>query len=150
MEEHCHFVPSPEVPKTPVGFCRRGPRAFRSMPSVAGRSGEKNRLPKSAIGKSIPPRLLCKCRLVPACSSRGAAQASKSIQARCQAIVRQVRMYCFRFGNCGTFMPLSGIRGESRIAVVWTLVRNRFSAISSGHFSILFTHLVFLSAVDCG
>lgn len=150
MEEHCHFVPSPEVPKTPAGVRRRGPSAFRSMSSAGGRCGKQNRLPKSGIGKSIPPRLLCKCRLVPAGFRRGRAEAQKSIQARCQAIVRQVRMYCFRFGNCGTFMPLSGVRGESRIAVVWTLVRNRFSAMSSGHFSILFTHLVFLSAVDCG
>ena len=150
MEENCHFVPGPEVPNTRVGFCRQAPRAFRSTPLVAGRGGEKNRLAKSGMGKSTPPGLLCKCRLVPAGSTRGAAQAPKSIQARCQAIVRQVRMYCFRLGNCGTFMPLSGVRGESRIAVVWTLFRNRFSAISSGHFSILFTHLVFLSAVDCG
>lgn len=149
MEENCHFVPGPEACNTRVGPCQRDPRAFSSLPLVADRSGEKNRLRKSVAG-SIPHEPLCTCRLVPAGSSRGTAQAAKSIRARCQAIVRQVRMYCFRFGNCGTFMPLSGVRGESRIAVVWTLVRNRFSAISSGHFSILFTHLVFLSAVDCG
>lgn len=59
-------------------------------------------------------------------------------------------MYCFRFGNCGTFMPLSGVRGEFRIAVVWTWFVAVSFTISSGHFSILFTHSVVLSAVDCG
>ena len=150
MEEHCHFVPSPEVPNTRVGSWLQGTVAIWSMPLAVIRGKGKSTRAKSEIGKGIPPRRLCKCRPAPAEPSRGTAQPPKSIQSRCQAIVRQVRMYCFRFGNCGTFMPLSGVRGESRIAVVWTLVRNRFSAMSSGHFSILFTHLVFLSAVDCG
>jgi hypothetical protein len=147
VEENCHFAPCPEVPSMRAGFCRQAPR---SMPLVASCSGEKSSLSQSGIGESISPQLLWKRWLVPAGSSRGTAQTPKSIQAKCQAIVRQVRMYCFRFGNCGTFMPLSGVWGESRIAVVWTLVRNRFSATSSGHFSVLFTHSVVLSAVDCG
>ena len=55
----------------------------------------------------------------------------------------------FSVGNCGTFMPLSRVRGESRIAVVWTWLVAAVSAISSGHFSALFTHEIFLSAADC-
>jgi hypothetical protein len=149
VEENCHFVPGPEISSTRAGF-RREARAGRFVPSLAGRNRAKSGLPKSGIGESISPQLLWKRRLVPAGSVRGTAQAPKSIPARCQAIVRQVRMYCFRFGNCGTFMPLSGVRGEFRIAVVWTWFVAVFSAISSGHFSALFTHSVFLSAVDCG
>jgi len=34
--------------------------------------------------------------------------------------LRQVLLYCFGLGKCGTFMPLSGARGESRIAAAWT------------------------------
>jgi len=78
---------------------------------------------------------------------RGAVRIAKSVQASCQALARQVPMYCFRFGNCGTFMPLSGVRGEFRIVVVWTWFVAGFSAISSGHFSVLFTRSVVLSAV---
>lgn len=55
----------------------------------------------------------------------------------------------FLLGNCGTFMPLSRVRGESRIAVVWTWFVAAVSAISSGHFSVLFTNAVFLSVVAC-
>ena len=64
-------------------------------------------------------------------------------------ISRQVRMYCFRFGNCGTFIPLSGVRSVSRIAVVWTRFLAAISASSSIHINALFTHSVILSAVDC-
>jgi hypothetical protein len=62
---------------------------------------------------------------------------------------RQVLLYCFRLGKCGTFMPLSGVRGESRIAGVWTLFVLAFSSISSVHFSILFTKALVFSAADC-
>jgi hypothetical protein len=72
---------------------------------------------------------------------------SKSAQARPQAIAREVRMYCFRFGICGTFMPLSGVRGVSRIAVVWTQLVAAISAISSLHFNVLFTRAVVRLAV---
>jgi hypothetical protein len=47
---------------------------------------------------------------------------------------RQVPLYCFRRSKCGTFMPLSCVRGESRIAVVWTLFVAAVSASSSVHF----------------
>ena len=46
--------------------------------------------------------------------------------------LRQVLLYCFRLGNCGTFMPLSSARGESRIAAVWTWFVTVFSAFSIG------------------
>ncbi len=58
-------------------------------------------------------------------------------------------MYCFRLRNCGTFMPLSGVRGIFRIAVVWTRFVADISAISSIHFNVLFTHAVVRLAVDC-
>ena len=66
------------------------------------------------------------------------------------APARQVRLYCFQLGKCGTFMPLSDVRGDFRIAVVWTLFVLVFSSFSSVHFSILFTRAVAFSAVDCG
>ena len=66
-----------------------------------------------------------------------------------QGIAWQVRMYCFRPGNCGTFMPLSGVRGVFRIAVVWTRFVAAISAILSTHFNVLFTHAVVRLAVDC-
>jgi len=65
-------------------------------------------------------------------------------------ITRQVLLYCFRLDKCGTFMPLSRVQGESRIAVVWTLFVLVFSSVSSVHFSILFTRAITLSAADCG
>jgi hypothetical protein len=73
--------------------------------------------------------------------------AAKSLAASGQRIGQQVLLYCFRLGKCGTFMPLSGVRGDSRIAVVWTLFVLVFSSFSSVHFSILFTRAV-LSSVD--
>ena len=76
-------------------------------------------------------------------------EGSNSAQARDQGLSRKVRMYCFRAGNCGTFMPLSGVRGVSRIAVVWTRLVAAISAILSIHFNVLFTHAVVRSAVHC-
>jgi hypothetical protein len=150
VEENCHFVPGLGVPGPRAGFCRRVPRATRFMPLVAGSSGDKRSLPKSGIGESIPPNGLSQRRPVREFSPQGAAQTANSAPASRQAIVWEVLMYCFRFGNCGTFMPLSDVWGESRIAVVWTWFVSVLSAISSGHLSILFTHSGYLSAVDCG
>jgi hypothetical protein len=79
----------------------------------------------------------------------GLFQASQSGQAVARRLARKVRMYCFRFGNCGTFIPLSGVRGVFRIAVVWTRFRAAFFARSPIHVNVLFTHAVVLSAVDC-
>ena len=63
---------------------------------------------------------------------------------------RQVLLYCIRLRKCGTFIPLSGVRGESRIAGVWTLFVLVFSSVSSVHFSILFRRAVAFTAIDCG
>jgi len=72
----------------------------------------------------------------------------KSLETSCQGADRQVLLYCFLLDNCGTFMPLSRVQGEPRIAFVWTLFVLVFSSVSSVHFSILFTRAVFLSAVN--
>jgi hypothetical protein len=76
-------------------------------------------------------------------------QSPKSFEQYPQGSASGVRMYCFRLGNCGTFMPLSGVRGVPRIAVVWTRIVAAISAISSTHFDVAFTHAVIRSAVDC-
>jgi hypothetical protein len=77
------------------------------------------------------------------------ARIAKSVRARCQESVQQVLLYCFRGGNCGTFMPLSRVRGEFRIAVVWTRFVAAFCVISSVRFRILFTHVLSFAKV-CG
>src|SRR5258706_12501112 len=53
---------------------------------------------------------------------RRAVHTAKLAGGKLQGFAKQVLLYCFRFRKCGTFMPLSGVRGESRIAVVWTLL----------------------------
>jgi hypothetical protein len=75
---------------------------------------------------------------------------AKSVRARFRKIAQQVLLYCFRGGNCGTFMPLSRVPIEFRIAVVWTRFVAAFSASSSVRFRILFTHAVLSRAVVCG
>jgi hypothetical protein len=124
VEANCHFVEFP-VPKASVLRVACEPDPQRNPPSQ----------PMLAPPAENAEQQDAICR-------RGALPAAKSAGGELQDIAKQVLLYCFRFRKCGTFMPLSGVRGESRIAVVWTLVRNRFSAMSSGHFSILFTQLV--------
>ncbi len=82
-------------------------------------------------------------------SPSGSLEGPKSSEASHQSLARQVRMYCFRLRNCGTFMPLSGVRGVFRIAVVWTRFVAAISAISSIYFNVLFTHAAVRLAVDC-
>ena len=67
-----------------------------------------------------------------------------------QGILREVRMYCFRLGNCGTFMPLQDFWRVSRMAFVWTWFVAAISATSSLYFSVRSTHGVVLSTGDCG
>jgi hypothetical protein len=83
---------------------------------------------------------------VPAATST---RKARLLGVRCQGVAKQVLLYCFRVRNCGTFMPLSDVRGGFRIAVVWTRIVAAFSAISSVHFRVLFTHAVSLSVVGC-
>jgi hypothetical protein len=42
-------------------------------------------------------------------------------------------MYCLRLSKCGTFIPLSRVRGEFRITVVWTwfVARGLYKLIGS-------------------
>jgi hypothetical protein len=82
-------------------------------------------------------------------SLSGSLHGAKSSNASNQTLARQVRMYCFWRGNCGTFMPLSRVRGVFRIAVVWTRFAAAISAISSIHFNVLFTYAIVRLAVDC-
>jgi hypothetical protein len=65
-----------------------------------------------------------------------------------QAIERQVRLYCFRLGKCGTFMPLFCVRGISKIAVVWNFFAAVFSAVAPVPLRVVSTHAAVLSAVD--
>ena len=64
----------------------------------------------------------------PIVRSQEVLSAAKSIETSCKGVAKQVLLYCFRLGKCGTFMPLSGVRGESRIAGVWTLFVLVFSS----------------------
>lgn len=70
----------------------------------------------------------------------------QSVTSNNQRAWKRVLLYCFRFGDCGTFMPLSIVQGEFRIAVVWTLLVAAFSA-SSVHFRLLLAAAFSLSAV---
>jgi len=131
VEANCHFL---EFPTPKAG-----------APRVAGElsaQGHPNFLPIVAVLKEPTER---QGRF----GDRGTIRAAKSVETNGQGVARQVPLYCFRLGKCGTFMPLQGIRGEFRIAVVWTLFVLVFSSLSSVHFSILFTRAVALSAIDC-
>src|SRR5438128_1969589 len=103
----------------------------------------------SAISELVP-RDLTRCGLVAAAvRTRGSLQMLKSVQSAAQSVLRRVRLYCFRLADCGTFMPLSGVCGISRIAVVWTRFVTAISAILSIHSSVLFTPAVLCLAVAC-
>ena len=77
-------------------------------------------------------------------------ESKRSLAPNLLAFAKQVLVYCFRERKCGTFMPLSCFRRESRIAVVWTWFSAVFSAIPSGPFRVLFTRWFVLTVVDCG
>ena len=121
MEGICHFWVFPGVIKAypHVRMCHQSPSSFTELRSQANNS------------------------------PGGSLEGPKSSQASHQGLAREVRIYCFRLGNCGTFMPLSGVRGIFRIAVVWTRFVAAISAISSIHFNVLFTRAVVRLAVDC-
>jgi hypothetical protein len=87
------------------------------------------------------------CRAI---TSERAAFHATFFQSPCQGIPREVRMYCFRLRNCGTFMPLQDFWRVFRMALVWTWFVAAISAISSVDFSVRSTHGVVLSTVDCG
>jgi hypothetical protein len=103
VEANCHFLEFP-APKT---------HAVRSARELSAQ-------PKASSGLALAASRQGATQLE-GFGDGGAMRAAKRAEARRQAIGRQVRLYCFRLDNCGTFMPLSRVRGESRISVVWTL-----------------------------
>jgi hypothetical protein len=127
VEANCHFLEFPAL-----GRGRYGPPSAAVNPSSRPFVGA----PEEPTGRRAE------------CGGRVELSSEIARDGR-EGFDRQVPLYCFRLGKCGTFMPLQGIRGEFRIAVVWTLFVLVFSSASSVHFSILFTRAVALSAIDC-
>ena len=124
MEANCHFleVPAPKAPAVRTA-AERSARTRKPSPRAVRLSAQAVEL--SIRAKSCSGLAVAASRqdaTQPEGSvDRGAMRAANQVRAMRQAIARQVRLYCFRLDNCGTFMPLSRARGESRIAVVWTL-----------------------------
>jgi hypothetical protein len=131
VEANCHFL--------------EFPTAKTDAPRVAGELFTRGHANGRLIVAVLPEPKAGQGRF----GDGGTIRAAKSVETNGQAVARHVPLYCFRLGKCGTFMPLSRVWGESRIAVVWTWFVTVFSACSSVHFSILFTHAAVLSAVDC-
>lgn len=148
MEANCHFWAFRRVTHSSSGLASRGRPPMNSLPAHAIRAWAEVAGTHPAFQERSRARLK-KLGGWPSNSWFGLFQKSKSAQAGAHRIARQVRMYCFRFGNCGTFIPLSGVRSVFRIAVVWTRFRAAFFARSPIHVNVLFTHAVVLSAVDC-
>jgi len=129
VEANCHFVefPAPKASELRVASepdPRQNPSSRPTLAPLAESAEQQDAI----------------CR-------RRAVHTAKLAGGKLQGFATQVLLYCFRLEKCGTFMPLSGVRGDSRIAVVWTLFVLVFSSFSSVHFSILFTRAV-LSSVD--
>lgn len=135
MEALYHF---PESPAPQVMAANRGSQPPARISPLAGNLSEQ-------VGRQTVT-----AQQTSAVSGRRWGQAAASLSSKWLYTFRQVRMYCFRWGKCGTFMPLSCSRGEFRIAVVWTLLVAVVSANSPVHFRVLFTHAVGRLAVDCG
>ena len=136
MEGNCHFLEFPALKMLMLTLARKV--------SVQPNSGSQHcaaELPAQCLlsGTSLAfaAEGAKESSVLDAGSARKSARIAKSVGAGCQGFAKQVLLYCFRFGNCGTFMPLSRARGESRIAVAWTRFAAAFSAISSVHFRIL-------------
>src|SRR5260221_5090060 len=129
VEANCHFVQFP-APK---------PHASRITREPDPQQNPSSRPTLAPLAESAGQQdAICRRREV---------HTAKLAGGKLQGFATQVLLYCFRFRKCGTFMPLSGVRGESRIAVVWTLlvaVPSRFHRFTSAFCS----HAVVLSAVD--
>jgi hypothetical protein len=145
VEANCHFL---EFHDLEDGSRSRAYRLVRRANSFA-RGGiprseaSLSRTPRMVVGQgkeSACPEPVTVPKLNPLASLSGA---------ECQPVAKQVLLYCFRVANCGTFMPLSHVRGEFRIAVVWTRIVAAFSAISSVHFRFCSRARFSLSAVSC-
>jgi hypothetical protein len=131
VEANCHFLESPKakpgVPQAAGGLSTQGHPGWQPTSALAEQSAGRRE------GFGAP----------------GALRAAKWLETNDQGAARQVPLYCFRLGKCGTFKPLSRVRGGSRIAVVWTLFAVVFSAVSSIRGNILFASPVVSLAADC-
>ncbi len=125
MEESCHFVESTTYCTRRFAcstrcfseLCGRFLRAFGTTSGVFPRRSATGRPAStwSAMNSPVEGHL-----------------AARNANKMWRGALRQVLLYCFRLGNCGTFMPLSSARGESRIAAVWTWFVAVFPAFSIG------------------
>jgi hypothetical protein len=161
VEGDCHFLEFPP-PKTHAVRCAAEPAGQTGEPGQATAQLSTSATFGSALAAAAATRgaahrdnRLGDRRATQAANLGTAAmrqgrrhQARRQAIARGKAIERQVRLYCFRLGNCGTFMPLFCVRGMSRIAVVWTLFAAVFSAVAPVPFRVVSTHAAVLSAVD--
>ena len=149
MEGNRHFLEFRALRKRgprPALQSAKRPSAISPRAGEAVRSGSwLGRAPLGRLGDR-PQKWTC----VTDVSAPKPAWTAKSVRARFQKTAQQVLLYCSRGGNCGTFMPLSRVPVEFRIAVVWTRFVAAFSASSSVRFRILFTHAFFSRAVVCG
>jgi hypothetical protein len=132
VEANCHFLEShkakPSMPRAAGGLSLHGTTGWRPIAAPLDQS----------IGRREGS------------GATGSRRAAKWVETNHRCAARQVPLYCFRLGECGTFKPLSRVRGQSRIAVVWTLFAFVFSTISSVYGNILFASPVVSLAADCG
>ena len=148
MEGNCHLLEFP-APRTHTAWCVPKLAAQATQLSAQAKSGSGFEVAASTEDATRRERLEERRAMRAANLGTVMRQGRRHQARRPQAIERQVRLYCFRLGKCGTFMPLFCVRGISKIAVVWTLSVAAFSAVAPVHFSILSTRAAVLSAVDC-
>jgi len=141
VEANCHFLEFPALPTDSQSLV--GELSLRTASNADLAAPATERLQKNFAVGSFPVSIHATPLAVRHRTGNQTAGGKQSTYRKTSTDV------LFSLGNCGTFMPLSRVRGESRIAVVWTWLVAAVSAISSGHFSALFTHEIFLSAADC-
>ena len=146
MEANCHFLEFP-APKTHA--VRSACQVSAEPRKVSPRAAELSIQAKSCSGLAAATSRQDATQLEGFGDGR-AMRAAKQVRAVRQANARQVRMYCSRLDNCGTFMPLSRVRGESRIAVVWTLFVRSLLRSRTGSLQRSVHTRVVLSAVNYG
>ena len=148
MEGNCHFWVFSSVPATRSGCLYLHLEPVGAEASATSTVLTEAKHSRSEFGRQ-PLSRFSELRKPTASSRSNSLRAAQLAQAHTQGINPEVRMYCFRLANCGTFMPLSVVRGVFRIAVVWTQFVAAISAISSIHLNVLFTHAVVRLAVAC-
>jgi hypothetical protein len=152
VEGNCHFLEFPAY-KTHAVRCAAEVARAAGEPAQASELSATAKLDSAHAAATLTRDAAHRNRLGNAgrcaVSARRQATSRRALRypAGRQAIERQVRLYCFRLGKCGTFMPLFCVRGISKIAAVWTLFAAVFSAVAP--FSCaLCPHTAVLSAVD--